>query len=314
MIVNVLITGGAGGCGRYVAAELRDKYRVTLFDRQTPAHVLDPWETDLPFVLGDLTSLADCMRAITLAQADAIVHLGAIPWNTERQPGQKGAQILPEDETMRVNVMGTYYLMDAARRLGVQKVVMASTFYVLGLGNRISKKPFAVDYLPMDEEHPNRPEDTYSLSKVMGEEILSAFSRAYDIQTVALRLMGVDYPHRRRSWARGGDVPQAQPGHVGGPIGGTFQYVDALDVAQACRLSLEAEGLEPFEAFYLASDTTTVEDTRVVVERLYPDLKEMAASLQGHEGMISIEKARRKLGYRPRCSWRVQPEPGKGAA
>jgi len=302
---HVLITGGAGGCARWAAAELRDKYDVTLFDRVTPDQARTPWETDLPFVVGDLTSLADCMRAITLARAEAIVHLGAIPYNTERQPGQAGVPRLPEDETMRVNTMGTFYLMDAARRLGVKQVVMASTFYVLGLGFRISKKPFVVEYLPIDEEHPLRPEDTYSLSKVLDEEILAAFSRAYDIQTVALRLMGVDYPHAPRH--RFNQTPEAKPGHVGGPIGTTYQYVDARDVALACRLALEANGLEPFEAFYLSTDTSLAEETRVVVERLYPDLRGMAANLHGYEGMISIEKARRKLGYEPRHSWRNRP-------
>ncbi len=303
---RVLITGGAGGCARYVAAELQEHgYEVTLFDRVSPSQVRKPWQTDLPFVLGDLTSLADCMRAITLAQANLIVHLGAIPWNTERQPGQKGAQVLPEDETMRVNTMGTFYLMDAARRLGVKKVVFASTFYVLGLGFRISKAPFRVEYLPIDENHPNRPEDTYSLSKVLDEEILAAFSRAYGIQTIALRLMGVDYPHWRRHQFN--VTPAGDPNHVGGPIGGTFQYVDAEDVALACRLSLEAEGLEPFEAFFLSTDTTLAEETRPVVERCYPDLKEMAKNLQGYEGMISIRKAQEKLGYQPRCSWRNGP-------
>ena len=306
---NVLITGGAGGVARYVAAEMRDRYNVTLFDRISPAQVRAPWETDLPFVLGDLTSLADCMRAITLAQADAIVHLGAIAHNTERQPGNGGnqrgnIQHLPEDETMRVNTMGTYYLMDAARRLGVTKVVMASTFYVLGLGFRISDAPFVVEYLPIDEEHPLRPEDTYSLSKLLDEHILAAFTRAYGIKTVALRLMGVDYPHDRRHTM--GSRPEGRPDHVGGPIGGTHQYVDAQDVALGCRLSLEAEGLDDFKAFYLSTDTTLAEETRPVVERLYPDLRDMAASLSGYEGMISIAKAQRKLGYVPQHSWRNQ--------
>ena len=306
MAQNVLITGGAGGCARYAAAELgRNGYTVTLFDRVTPDQGRYPWETDLPFVLGDLTSLADCMRAIALARAEAIVHLGAIAHNTERQPFQRGMQTLPEDETMRVDTMGTYYLMDAARRLGVKRVVFASTFYVLGLGFRISKKAFAVEYLPIDEEHPNRPEDTYSLAKLLGEEILASFSRAYDIQTVALRLMGVDYPHWRRHTFN--QAPEARPNHVGGPIGGTFQYVEAEDVALACRLSLEAQGLDPFEAFYISTDTSLAEDTRPVVERVYPDLKEMAAALEGREGMISIAKARRKLGYEPQHSWRNRP-------
>jgi len=303
MVSNVLITGGAGGCARYAAAELRDKYNVTLFDRVSPSEGRYPWETDLPFVLGDLTSLADCMRAIAHAKADAIVHLGAIPHNTERQPGQRGVPRLPEDETMRVNTMGTFYLMDAARRLGVQKVVMASTFFVLGLGFRISKKPFVVEYLPIDENHPLRPEDTYSLSKVLDEEILAAFNRAYDIQTVALRLMGVDYPHWRRTSFGAAPQPRAE-----GPTPfGAYQYVEAEDVALACRLSLEAEGLEGFEAFYLATDTVLAEETAVVVKRLFPHLARYADALHGYEGMVSIEKARRKLGYEPRHSWRNRP-------
>jgi nucleoside-diphosphate-sugar epimerase len=300
MIRNVLITGGAGGCARYTAAELRERYNVTLFDRALPGEGMYPWETDLPFVKGDLTSLSDCMRAITLAQADAIVHLGAIPFNSERQPGQQGAQHLAEDETMRVNTMGTFYLMDAARRLGVKRVVMASTFFVLGLGFRISDNPFIVEYLPIDEEHPLRPEDSYSLSKVLGEEILAAFSRAYGIQTVAFRLMGVDYPHwRRHSF---GVTPEARP--EGMKRFSSFQYVEAEDVALACRLALEAEGLDSFEAFYLATDTTLAGETRPTLERCYPELAPMASGIQGYDGLISIEKARRKLGYEPQHSWR----------
>jgi hypothetical protein len=42
----------------------------------------------------------------------------------------------------------------------------------------------------------------------------------------------------------------------------------------------------------------------VVVERLYPDIKEMAKNLQGYEGMISIKKIQQKLGYQPKYSWR----------
>jgi len=311
MVQNVLITGGAGNVARHVTDELvQHGYRVTLFDRMTPQQAPLPWATELPFVLGDLTAFADCMRAISLDTADAIVHLGAIPFNTERQPFDsgpfRGTQRLPEDETMRVNTMGTYYLLDAARRLGVKKVAAASTYYVLGLGFRISNKPFVVEYLPIDEEHPLRPEDTYSLSKMLNEETMAAFSRAYDMQCVAFRLMGVTFPHREVGWFKPGEKPEAQPNHVGGPLGGTLQYVDARDVAQACRLALEVEGLEPFEAFYLATDTVLAEETRMVVERCYPDLKEMAANLKGYEGIISIKKAQQKLGYKPQWSWRDQ--------
>jgi len=309
MTSNVLITGGAGNLGRVVASELRDTYGITLFDRIPPQRAQIPFETDLPFVLGDLTDLGDCMRAIGLAQADAVIHLGALAGPTEviARSGRR-QQRLPEDETMRVNTMGTFYLMDAARRMGVRKVLFASTFYTLGLGNRISEAPFQVDYLPIDEEHPLRPESTYGLSKALGEEILAAFSRAYGIQTVAFRLMGVVYQNPKTGWFNPPNRPQADPDRVGGPLGTTWQYVDARDVAQACGLALIAENLDPFEAFYLATDTMLDEETRPVVKRCCPDLKEMAAGLTGHDGMVTIEKARRKLGYEPQHSWRNEPE------
>jgi len=314
-IKNVLITGGAGNLGRVCAEALRAKYNVTLFDRRGTSQASSPfdipWETDLPFVMGDLTSFEDCMRAIAFAKADAIIHLGALPYPTELSLGRGrfgSQQRLPEDETMRVNTMGTFYLMDAARRLNVKKVLFASTYYVLGMGNRSSKDPWIVEYLPIDEEHPLTPEDTYGLSKMLDEEILRTFSRAYGIQTVAFRLMGVVYPHRSGGWFNPPDNPPAQRDHKGGPFGTTWQYVDARDIAQACGLALEAEGLEPFEAFYISTDTTLAEETSAVIARCCPDLKEMAANVKGFEGMISIDKIRAKLGYEPKYSWRTPAE------
>jgi UDP-glucose 4-epimerase len=304
MTEKVLVTGGAGGVARYVVDELRENYQVTLFDRLLPGQARVPWETDQPFVVGDITDFGDCMRAITLSEADAIIHLGAITYNSERQPGRRNRrnlQMLPEDETMRVNVMGTYYLLDAARRLGVDKIAMASTFFTLGLGFRISDKPFDVEYLPMDEDHPSRPEDTYSLSKVLNEEMLQAFNRAYDIQAVALRLMGVRYPHGPQIQAP--QFPQYDPDRLHGDFN-TFQYVDARDVAQACRLALEAKNLGGFEAFFISTDTYLGEETRLVVDRVYPHLSDKSDAIKGYDGMISIDKARRMLGYQPRYSWR----------
>ena len=105
--MNVLVTGGAGGVARYVASEFADRHNLTLFVRIGPGEVSYSLETDLPFVRGDLTSFSDCMCAVAFPKADATIHLGAIPHNTERQPGQEGVARLPEDETMRVNVMGT---------------------------------------------------------------------------------------------------------------------------------------------------------------------------------------------------------------
>jgi len=245
------------------------------------------------------------MRAISISKAEGIVHLGALAGPTELIHPWRLQQRMPEDETMRVNTMGTFYLMDAARRLEVKRVVMASTYYVLGLGFRITDRPLEVEYLPIDEDHPNRPESTYGLSKLLGEEILAAFSRAYGLVTIALRLMGVDSPHRRAQGRghRFNIIPE-KPTASGSLEGTTWQYVDAEDVALACRLGLESESLSGFEALYLSTDTVLAEDTRVVVERCFPRLRDLAANLQDREGIISIKKAQDVLGYEPQHSWR----------
>ncbi len=281
------------------------QYQVTAFDAVSPDSETFPKE--VKFVKGNLTSLEDNMRAIHLSDADAIIHLGAITYDTTLQPGRAGIQRMPEDETMRVNTMGTYYLMDAARRFHVNTVVAASSYYVLGLGFRISNKPFQVEYLPIDEEHPLRPEDSYSLSKLINEEILKAFGLAYGIRTVAFRLNGVDYPFQRHMY-KYNITPEARPNHVGGPIGTTHQYIDPRDAAQAFALALEATGLDLFEAFYLHTDSRHWEDTKTVVERHWPDLKEMAVNLEGAEGLITCRKLREKLGYVPKYSWRNPQE------
>jgi nucleoside-diphosphate-sugar epimerase len=300
---KILVTGGSGRLGGIVTPRLRAAgHEVTDFDAVPHAPTEDP----APFILGDLTSLEDCMRAVNYSGAEVVVHLGALPGPREmiHRPGWRTQQAVREDVTMRTNTMGTYYLLEAAARLRtVQQVIFASSFYTLGLGNRISNRPFQVDYLPIDEDHPLRPEDSYGLSKVFGEELLQGYGRAYGFSAVAFRLMGVHYPHIDKS-SEYDVTPESQPGHRGGPIKTTYQYVDARDVANACVLAIAASDLDDFEAFYLSTDTTYSEPTKDLVARVWPDLAPLAAGISGTDGIITDAKARLKLGYQPEHSWR----------
>ena len=147
MATKVLVTGGSGRLGNYVSPYLKEQgYLVTNFDSKPTPPDSACEKANIPFVMGDLTNLGDCLRAIAHAQPDVIVHLAAIPFNSEIQPAyameyneetQLGArfnQMMPEDLTMRTNVMGTYYILDAARRMGVKHIVAASSYFALGLG------------------------------------------------------------------------------------------------------------------------------------------------------------------------------------
>lgn len=307
--MKVLVTGGAGNLGRCLADELTSRgHQVTLFDRVRPGDAPVPWQTDLPFVQGELTSGDDCARAIRQAEAEAICHVGAITYATDHPQSvarrrERGLPPIPEDETFRTNVLGTYHVLDQARRHGVKIVAAASSYFVLGLGFRISEEPWWPEYLPIDEDHPNTPEDSYSLSKLLNEEMLKSHSRAWGIRTVAFRLMGVYYPFRDDSAARFRDQATLSPNRR--PSFEAFEYVDGRDVAQGFRRAIEATHLEPFEAFYLASDRTIEESPRDAVMRLFPNLREMAARLGPDDLLISIDRARRRLGYEPCHSWRT---------
>jgi len=317
---NVLVTGGSGRLGNIVCTYLKEQgYNVSSFDVAPPAPDSLNVKAGIPFVQGNLTNLGDCLRAFTFGQPDVIVHLGAITHNVDLQPpyakqynreitdGVRFNYEMPEWSTMEINTMGSFYVMDAARRLGIKKVIAASSYFVLGIGFRLSGTSYQPQYLPMDEEHPLLPEDTYSLSKVCGEEIYKAFCRAYDQRVVAMRLLGVYYYNwPRNTHTFNVTVPAATEQDKGYLISNTYQYVDARDIAIFVKLSIEANNLNPFEAFFVSTDTKYTEPTAVIAARRWPFLAEMAKNIPGTEGLISIKKAERLLGFRPQYSWRNQ--------
>lgn len=318
---NVLITGASGNLGNIVGPYLKDKgYNVTNFDKKPQAPDSPNAKAGLPYVIGNLLSLSDCMRAIAHAQPDVIIHLGAIPFNSEIQPaygreysfktdGARFTQAMDEDETMNVNTMGTFYLLDAARRLGVKEIIAATSYFSLGIGFRLSGTSFMPEYLPLDEEHPSVPEDTYSLSKYLNEETLKAFSRAYGMRCIAMKLMGIYYDDNE--WCKEVynfdiNVPEPTPEEVDYMIGTTYQYVDGRDVARFIELALKAENLNPYEDFFVVTDTFYNDDTVDVIKRRWPSFaaKGLGMDIKGRDGLISYEKSRRLLGYEPQFSWR----------
>lgn len=322
--MKVLVTGAAGRLGNYVVPALVEAgYRVVGTDQIPYKDDSANARLGVPFVRADLTNLADCFRAITMAQPEMIISLGAIPFNSEVHPpyakeydtqfdetGARFVQRLPEDETFRVNTMGTYYLLDAARRIGgVRRVIHASSFFVLGLGFRISGTPYIPPYLPIDEETPLEPEDSYSLSKVLGEEILKAYSRAYGIETVALRLLGVyydDFEPSRQTHIFDMDVPEIENRSKGYLNNTTYQYADARDIANFILLATKADLKSKFEPYFVSTDVRYRHSTQEALKRRWPLLLEngLADKIEGNEPLISINKARRELGYEPNHSWR----------
>jgi nucleoside-diphosphate-sugar epimerase len=273
---RVVVTGGAGKAGRAVVRDLLDNGR----DVVSVDLVRDPSLTEQQQLVADLTDYGETIDA--LKGAEAVVHLAAIP-----APGLK-----PDELTFRVNTTSTYNVFAAAPLLGLRRVVWASSETVLGL-------PFERErprYAPIDEEHPPLPEFSYALSKLVSEEMARQFSRWTGIPYVGLRFSNVMEPHDYERFTGFWEDAELRRWNLWG-------YVDARDVAQACRLALDAEiaGAEVF--IVAAADTVMNRPSAELMAEVYPGV-ELRDGVGEFGTLLSIEKARRLLGYEPAFSWR----------
>lgn len=285
-MTSIVVTGGSGKAGRATIRDLSERgYRILNVDRVRPA-------TDAaPFLEADLTDLGATFEA--LHGADAVVHLAAIP-----APG-----LQPEGTTFDVNTLSTYNVFRAATLLGLPRVVWASSETTLGL-------PFdrqRPHYAPIDEQHPLYPESSYALSKVLGEEMARQFARWHPgTSFVGLRFSNImeehDYRHFPEYW---GDATLRKWNLWG--------YIDADDVAQSCRLGLEAD-LSGAEAFIIAAaDTVMDRPSRALMAEVFPGVP-VRDGLGEHETLLGIDKARRELGFEPAYSWRDRLDAARGDA
>ena len=293
--MKVLITGASGRLGAFVIRELAEQHTLTLMSRRQP-----PAEfSHLPFIQGDLNNFEDCQRAVE--GVDAIQHLGAQPGPVDHPDMRENAaaQGIPFDATFKTNMLGTYYLMQAAIEAGVQTVVMSGSNCALGHGFRISKTDMPLDYLPLDEEHPCYPEDSYSFSKLHGEALLESYTRAYGIRTYVTRPAGICPEERRQQMAE-----NAKP--TAGWTPWLWCWVGSEDVASAHRLLMEkAETLPPHDVYFLnGDDTTALEPSQELVARFKPELLPKVRTLQGHQSFINCDKLKRAVGWQHTTSWR----------
>jgi UDP-glucose 4-epimerase len=243
--MKVAITGVTGAVAPFVVAELQKEHELTLFARR-------PVETKHGVVVGDLTLADDCQRA--LEGIEGVIHLGGISE--------------PAPKAFHVNTCGTYNLMEAARAQGVSRVVMASTNCVYGHCFQVSNRPFPLEFLPIDETHPCRPEDNYGISKKLDEEMLAIYSHTWGIHTAAMRLNWVWGPKEIDWWT---ETPEKELERFALYF---WAYVDARDAARAFRLALEAPELPGHGVYNIsAADTMADEDSLELANRFYPGVK-----------------------------------------
>jgi nucleoside-diphosphate-sugar epimerase len=281
-MTRVAVTGGSGKLGRAVVLDLLEHgYDVVNLDgdgpRKQPSvfHRIDL--TDYGQVIDALTSIDE--RG---GDFDAVVHLAAIP-----APG-----LTANAATFANNAPATYNVFAAARAAGITNVVWASSETVLGL-------PFDTPppYIPVDEEYPARPESTYSLVKHLEETMAAQFCRWNPaLKMIGLRFSNVMDPEDYAAFPSFDADPQARKWNLWG-------YIDARDGAQAVRRAIEHDSTG-VEVFIIANaDTVMSRSSASLAAEVYPGVP-VTRDLGEHETMLSIDKARRVLGYEPEHSWR----------
>ncbi|MGH3087362.1 MAG: NAD-dependent epimerase/dehydratase family protein, partial [Rubrobacteraceae bacterium] len=219
--------------------------------------------------------------------AEAVVHAAALPEPTKNPP----------HVVFQNNLMGVFNTLEAAVRWEVPRFVNISSETVPGFF--FPERNFLPDYVPVDEEHPIRPQDPYATAKHFGEQLMDAAVRRSDIKCISIRPCWVQ--HEGNYEINLG--PQVRDESLLSP--NFWSYIDVYDLADAIVLAVESD-LPGHEVFYIASpDNVGGRPFDEIVRKYYGDEVEIRNVHPGEDASgISCEKAKRMLGYSPNRSWR----------
>lgn len=285
---RIVITGGSGKAGKWIIKEFVDKgYDVLNLDWKIPEEEL------CPTVIVDLNDSGQVHSTLSMYSlqkkkpVDAVVHFAAIP----------RAFIFPNDVTYRNNVMSTYNILEASANLGIKNVVLASSESSYGLC--FADEFFDPAYLPVDEEHPQLPEDSYGLSKVVNEITAESFHRKTGMQVISFRLGNILEPADYAPLKEGFSDPEKRKANL-------WSYIDVRDVASACRLAVEKDGLGAQSIILAADDTSSNLLNKELIEKFLPDVKDIRMSLNDRTTLLSNEKSKKMLGWSQHYSWQTE--------
>jgi UDP-glucose 4-epimerase len=283
--MRVLVTGARGKVGRATVAAFQEAGHDVRATDLTPPVFERPEEGEADYVQADLSDAGDAFAVVR--GADAVVHTAAIPEPTSNPP----------HVVFQNNLMATFNTLEAAIRFRVSRFVNTSSETVPGFF--FPERPFLPDYVPIDEEHPIRPQDPYATAKYFGELLMDGAIRRSEIRCISIRPSWVQHEgnYERNLGPMVRDRSELSAG--------IWSYIDVYDLADAMVLAAESD-LPGHEVFYIASpDNVGGRPFEAAVHEHYGNQIEVRTPLPREDSSgISIEKARRMLGYDPKRSWR----------
>ncbi|SCY71230.1 NAD-dependent epimerase/dehydratase family protein [Paracoccus tibetensis] len=292
MTRRIIFTGGTGKAGRHAVAHLLTKgYKVLNVD-------LKPLElAGVNTLITDITDSGQVFNAFTThfgfdgyedgvpPQApDAIVHFAAVP----------RVMIHPDNTTFAQNTVGTYNVVEAAMKLGVRKVIIASSETTYGVCFAEGDKDYHA--FPLEEDYDSDPMDSYGLSKVVNENTGRAFAMRYGADVYALRIGNVIEPHEYANF----------PGYLADPMSrkrNAWSYIDARDLGEIVHLCLQKDGLG-YQVFNAVNDTITATLPTAEFLAKYAPNTPVTRPMSAHEAPLSNRKIREVLGFQEAHPWR----------
>ena len=301
-IKKVFITGGCGFIGSYLARELlKQGFELMLFDAFL--NYIDPFTSNHQFFLkarmqelmgkveierGDIRVQKRMQQLMNEWKPDAVVHLAALP-------SAKESTEYPT-EALQINVDGTLSVLEGVKACGsVKRFVFTSSSFVYGH----FKRPIA------DEEHPADPIDIYGGTKLTGEILTRAYARQVGFEYVIIRpsaVYGFGDCNRRVTQILIENAARGKPLtlHDGGRSRIDFTYV--TDVADGFARALSVPGAANETFNITRGNARSVLEFATEVKKYYPNaqlVEKPSDTSRPERGTLSIEKARKILGYNP---------------
>ena len=278
---KIIVTGGAGLLGSHVVREMAEHAQITTLDVKEPEAKSQGGQDHINL---SITNYEEIKKALT--GHDAVIHLAAIP-----NPREADAKT-----TFNNNVEGAWTVLQAAEDAGIKRVVVASSDSVFGLSYNPPDWP--PQFLPVDETHPTRPTEVYSLSKKITETISESFAARGQMEVLAIRPCHIVFPRGYGELeARGQDLENYH----------FWAWVDPKDVAQAFRLAVHTRGYNGFDVYTVAAEEGL--NTKPTLELAAARWKNMPVIRRPEiydscntASILDISKIKDRLGFVPTVS------------